>query len=415
MSPQQYPNTVTEHTSIAIEKQILDLATYLHQNSDNTPSMGLLSGQAGITLFFAYLSKAYDNPEYTTITFDLLEKLGNALANETLDHGMSSGITGIAFVFQHLKNMGIIDPDEDLNLAAIDEFINQGIDLDASIDNWDPLHGMTGLGIYFLERNIETGDTRYLEKITDLIAKSRVDHNGYKLWITKGFKNFSNDNYNFGMAHGMPGILSFLAQVHQRGIRQELIEEIISNCIPYILSQEFGTGNKCRFPLFVDVKPSDADPVEFSRLGWCYGDLSVAFMLLHCGKALAKAVWTEKGLQIALLAAERNFENAGCEDAPFCHGTAGLVHQFNRLYKFSGNSAFKNAADYWYATTIKEFYKPESGGPAYNFLTYDLKSRKQKPIVNDGLLEGNAGIGLVYLSYNTNIQPNWDIIFLTNV
>ena len=69
---------------------------------------------------------------------------------------MSAGVAGIAFVFQHLRNIGILDNEDDLNLSDLDEFISRGVEQDFRTGNWDPLHGMTGLGIYFLERNKET-------------------------------------------------------------------------------------------------------------------------------------------------------------------------------------------------------------------------------------------------------------------
>ena len=55
--------------------------------------------------------------------------------------------------------------------------------------NWDPLHGMAGLGIYFLERNKETGEKKFLEKIVDHLAKMRTTVDEYKVWITPGYEN----------------------------------------------------------------------------------------------------------------------------------------------------------------------------------------------------------------------------------
>ncbi|MBL0095725.1 MAG: lanthionine synthetase C family protein [Bacteroidetes bacterium] len=410
------PHPILSDTTHAdIEGQIKQIADDLIQRKDQIKDVGLLSGKCGITLLFAYLSKVYTDPAYTTVTFDLLEQLGESLANEELDHNISSGLTGIAFVFQHLRNMNVIDKSEDLNLGEIDEFISRGIDYDFATENWDPLHGMTGLGIYFLERNKENGDTIYLEKIVDHLSALRMNEGPYKLWMTKGFGRFSNDNFNFGMAHGMPGIISFLAQVYERGIKQAEIKEMLENSIPYLLENEFEPENACRYPFSIDVKNPAVPIAKFSRLGWCYGDLSLALMLIHSGRALKNAAWTDKGLDIALLTTKRNFENSGCDDAPFCHGTTGLIHQYHRLFQSTGNTAFKQAADKWYEETIQRFYKPTSSSPGYSFFTYDLETEKQIAVVNDGLLEGNAGIALIYLSYIYQIKPDWDILFLTNV
>lgn len=414
-------NTVMPHpvnsnsTHSDIELQIKNITEDLITRRDQIKEVGLLSGKCGITLLFAYLSKVYPDANYTTATFDLLEQLGESLANEELDHSISSGLTGIAFVFQHLRNIDVIDKSEDLNLNEMDEFISRGIDYDFNTGNWDPLHGMTGLGIYFLERNKETGDSIYLEKIVDNLSKMRVTEGHYKIWITKGFGKFSNDNFNFGMAHGMPGLISFLAQVYERGIKQSEIKEMIENAVPYLLQHEFDAENECRFPFSIDVDNPTGVVNKYSRLGWCYGDLSLAFMLIHCGRALSNSNWSEKGIEIALKTTARNLKSSGCEDAPLCHGTTGLVHQYNRLFQATGNIIFKQAADRWFNLTIEHFYQPSNGKPGYIFYTYDIQTDQQKAVVNNGLLEGNAGIALIYLSYIYQIKPEWDLIFLTNV
>jgi hypothetical protein len=46
------------------------------------------------------------------------------------------------------------------------------------------LHGITGLGIYFLDRIRETGDPKYLEKIVDRLSMMRTESGGCKIWIT---------------------------------------------------------------------------------------------------------------------------------------------------------------------------------------------------------------------------------------
>src|SRR4030095_2066984 len=189
--------------------------------------------------------------------------------------------------------------------------------------------GMTGLGIYFLERNIETTEKKYLEKIVDYLASLRKDVGAFKVWIARGYGKHSNDNYNFGMAHGMPGILSFLAQVHERGIRQKEIAEIISSTLPFLLQHEY-KDEVYSFPIAIDVEPKDKAEKPNSRLAWCYGDLCMAFALIHCGIALGNEEWKHKGIDVAVKTTHRTFENSGCVDAPFCHGSVGLVNLCHR-------------------------------------------------------------------------------------
>jgi len=404
----------------SLARQVDMIARQLLEKRPDQDETGLLGGKAGIVLLFAYLAKLFPEKEYLNNTLEYLDDLSNALANDELDYNMSGGVAGIAFVFQHLRNIGILDLSDDLNLSELDEFISLGIDNDFTNGNWDPLHGMTGLGIYFLERNKETGEKKYLEKIVDYLSAMRTAVGAHKVWITPGYEKISNDNYNFGMAHGMPGVLSFLAKLYSRGIKQGEIEEMISSCLPFLLQHELDVDPVFCFPTSIDVLPQVKEKDAYSRHAWCYGDLCMANALVHCGKALQRndpiaVEWKNKGIELALKTTRRSFENAGCADAPFCHGTVGLVHQYNRFYQLTGNEVFKYASESWLQITQKQFYKPGEGAGGYYFRTFDKENDLFEMTAQYGLLEGSAGIALVYLSCLYDIKPDWDAIFLTNV
>ncbi len=406
--------TATVEVNQSLIKQIETIAEQILERKNEVKEVGLLGGKAGITLLFAYLSRAFPEKEYLQATLDYLDELSDSLSNEELNYNMSAGVGGIAFVFQHLRNLEILDNEVDLNLSDLDEFIAQGVEQDFKTANWDPLHGMTGLGIYFLERNKETAEKKYLEKIVDHLAAMRTQVGESKIWITPGYGKYSNDNYNFGTAHGMPGILSFLAQVYERDICQKEIREIISEALPFLLKQEYNDPVYC-FPTAVEVEPKQEEEKPGSRLGWCYGDLCMAFALIHCGIALRNEEWKNKGIDVALKTTHRTFENAGCTDAPFCHGTVGLVHLYHRLYNLTKNETFKNTSQNWLDITHREFYKPGEGAGGYFFRSFNEEQNIFELTPQYSLLEGSAGIALVYLSFLYDIKPDWDKIFLSNV
>ena len=416
-------STISRNTEALLWKQIENIARQIHEESARITNPGLLDGKAGIVLLNAYLSRLFPEKNYSETTFSLLDELNDSLSNDEMDHSMSGGVAGIAFAFQHLRNIGVLDKSDDLNLSEMDEFIGSGIDHDFNTDNWDPLHGMVGLGIYFLERHKETGERKYLEKVIDYLSRMRTAVDEHKVWITPGYGKYSNDNYNFGMAHGMPGILSFLAQVYTRGIKQREIEEMILSCLPFLLQNEYGEdkenwlpAGQARFPTTIDVTPINDDQKQGSRLAWCYGDLCMANALVHCGRALQNHKWKTRGIDIAIKTTKRNFESAGCMDAPFCHGTTGLVHQYQRFYQLTGNEVFKYASEKWVNITLKQYYKPGNGVGGYFFRCLNEKKNLFEYVPQHGLLEGSAGIALVYLSWlHNNLKPDWDIIFLTNV
>jgi lantibiotic modifying enzyme len=289
------------------------------------------------------------------------------------------------------------------------------VDNDDNAANWDPLHGMTGLGVYFLERYKETGETKYLEKIVEKLAFLRTLYKKYLVWITPRYGKWSTDTYNLGMAHGMPGVLSFLAQVHEKNIMQKEIEEMISSCLPFLLQHQYNDNEECCFPTAIPVDPGTEKQNPGSRLAWCYGDLCMANALIHCGRALHSHNWKTQGFNIALKTTKRNFESAGCMDAPFCHGTVGLVHQYYRFYKLTGNEVFKYAAENWLRLTLEKYYKHGEGVGGYFSRSHNEETNLFEYTPKFGLLEGSAGIALVWLSYLYDIKPDWDIIFLCNV
>jgi lantibiotic modifying enzyme len=394
--------------------QVEAIAQQLLQKKNEVKRAGLHTGKAGIALLYAYLSKAFPEKKYLQVTLDYLNELNGALVNDELNYNIYNGFTGIAFLFQHLRNMGLLDVADDLCLSDLDDYISQGAENDFQTGMWDPLFGMVGLGIYFLERNTETGETKYLEKIADYLAAMAVTIGEHRVWITPDFTNESAENYNFGMAHGMPGILSFLAQVHGRGIRQPEIEGLLSSSIDFLLKNENPAEAYCCFPKYIYLKPGTVDE-PYSRLAWCYGDLCVANALIHCGVSLQNEGWKAKGIEVALKTTLRTFDNSGCEDAFFCHGSVGMVHQYSRLFQFTKNTAFRIAAENWINITQQYFYKPGKGIGGYFYKQFDEEKKNYGFIDSHSLLLGSAGIALVYLSYIFDVTPAWDIIFLTNV
>src|SRR5688572_3581277 len=93
--------------------QIDTIAGQILEKKNEVKKVGLLGGKAGITLMFAYLSNAYPEKKYLQATLDFLDELSDSLSNEELNYNMSAGVAGVAFVFQHLRNLGILDAEDD--------------------------------------------------------------------------------------------------------------------------------------------------------------------------------------------------------------------------------------------------------------------------------------------------------------
>lgn len=402
----------------SLHQQVTSIAGALYHNIGRVRSSGLFNGRAGITLLFAYLTKTWPGGEYEEITHGYLEQLRETLAKKGLSHSLSSGKAGIGFVFQHLQNIGVIDPVEGLDFDELDHEISLGADKDHAAGNWDATHGLAGVGLYFIERHKATGEAKYLEKIVDQIASLSTTENGCIVWVSNRPEQHGKPSFNFGTAHGMPGLLSFLAQVYELGIKRDVIGILIPSCIDFLLSHRASRDRLYSFPLSVSVPSEPGGKVKTQpawRHGWCYGDLSMANTLIHCARALNISEWRSKGLSIALRTTAVPFEYAGCEDAPFCHGTTGLVHQYHRLHQSTQNPRFKDAAEHWLKMTMEHYYQPGKFPGGYASRIFDEDDQTIVGIPSYGLLEGIAGIGLVFLYYLQSSEPGWDCIFHTNI
>jgi lantibiotic biosynthesis protein len=385
----------------------------------NEESYGLLGGKAGATIFYTYLYKAFNESKYFDIASQYVDELNEALATQEMPYLMSSGVAGVAYVFQHLRNIGFLDTEDDLNLKEVDEFIAEATMNDYMQGNWDPLHGLTGLGVYFLERHKEDDQSEQLARIVDYLDQMRRPAEEHKLWVSAAYTiddYNSPECYNFGMAHGMPGVISLLAQIHLLGIQQEKIAEIINDVLGYLLKGRLPDELPSAFPSRIVTQPEDGGEKDtHARLGWCYGDFGMINAMLHAGRALNRQDWIDEAEKLTHKTALRDKASASCSDAEFCHGAVGIIHQYLRIFQRTGNEAFKQAALNWLDITLAEFYKPDTGLGGYSMSSYDSATKTSVLKDSPAFLDGSIGVALVYLWLITGTDPAWDNMYFTNV
>ena len=158
-----------------------------------------------------------------------------------------------------------------------------------------------------------------------------------------------------------------------------------------------------KYSNFIDVINVDEYIYSKSRLGWCYGDLSIAYTLYQAGVTFQDSRTVESAITILLQSTKRrSVEDTYIRDAGICHGSSGVAHIYNRLWHKTKNIIFKDACDYWILKTL-EFSCHIDGIAGYKKYS-PIKQRFEAEL---GLLEGTTGIGLVLLSYLTG-DFTWD-------
>ena len=365
-------------------------------NQDKSP-LWIYNGEFGILLFMLYYSRFSMVKKYNQITTKycetLLQKLGSGLGQ----HTFCSGLSGILYLFEFLKENEFIEIDISEVKAPFEKYLIERMRNDILRNNYDFMHGALGVGFYFLKSN--TNKEIIQELIDFLLSTSEVDsESGGVKWKSKIEEDFIG--YNIALSHGMASIVLFLCRVIESGFEDGKIKDLLRKTANYILSQEIDQKHYgSSFPNF--SKESSA-PLTGSRLAWCYGDLGVAYSIFKTGILLGNQYFEGKGLTI-LLESTRRKNNV--YEAGICHGCMSMVLIYRRMFLKTNIQSFSDSVDYWLLESLR-FSRFKDGPAGY-------KSYFDKNWIPDySLLSGIPGIGLNYLSYLKDDSSSWDEMFL---
>jgi lantibiotic biosynthesis protein len=372
-------------------------------NRRDKSSLSLMSGEAGVLLFQANYS-SYIKGHFDSNFIADLENLATrsmSLSNPTF----CSGKNGIDWFFSYLYS------NDWLELTALDVICNSKENRMQNClkyfenNNYDYLHGALGV-TYALIYSHNEPKSFYKKLLYELdrLMKLTPNYNAIPEFDLFTF-SLNLNKVNLGLAHGLPSILKFLLLCYQKGIFKKKTKEMALKLIEFLLSN-FDINEKSCFPsavIFNEEFP------RFSRLGWCYGDLTIAFILFQASNILKIEALKEISLRILLASTERkDYAETNVVDAGFCHGASGIAYIYYKIWKHTGEQKFSRACEYWTRKTLElaVFDEKEAGFRKFN-------GASNKFEFDTGLLEGISGIGLVFLELLYQ-KGDWDYAFMLN-
>jgi len=390
-----------KNDELKLINKINDIARCLKRNDKH--EISLFGGKIGISLFFMYYAKYVDNQEPYDYAMELLLSVFDDINHNGYNfHTHASGLAGIGTIVEILAQEDFINANTEDLLGSLDEYLYQLMIAELKKENYDFLHGATGLALYFYKRESCKNRTKYLLNFGDELEKiSYKDENGIR-WQSVLSKEENTKGYNLSLSHGLASIIAFLRKLYKAGIAKNKVSDLLNGSVKYLLSQQQDAlRRKSNFPNWV----SNQEPSVASRLAWCYGDLGIGIALWLTGKNANNSKWQNKALEILLHTTQRkDLQENFVLDAGLCHGTAGIAHIYNRMYNYTQRDEFKQAALYWFDQTLK-MAKFEDGLAGYK----TWRSIEYGGWQNDyGLLTGIAGIGLALISAVSDIEPAWD-------
>jgi lantibiotic biosynthesis protein len=367
----------------------------------------LYAGNTGVALLHYYNWLYTENNRY-------LEK-GNDLILEIFGlnypfqyYSLCSGTSGFMWAVNHLINNKFIEGDCSELFSEKEHYLFSCAENDMKEGKYDFLHNAIGAGLYFMKRN-DKQSIGYVESLILALEKTaEKDTLGLKWRSTVEYKGSVEEVYNTSLSHGMTSIVAFLSKAYKCNILKSKVKDLIYGAVCYLLSLKADIPNfgGSFFPSYFFI---NKDSVEnASRLAWCYGDLGIGIVLWQASQILQNKEWEKIAIGMLLQTTSRKDPvKESVNDAGICHGTAGIAHIYNRMYHYTGIETFRDSAIYWLHETLNKsvFEDGLAGYKAWHTEKYGGWTNEV------GILEGIAGIGLVFLAAISNIEPKWDECF----
>ncbi|KUM52062.1 lanthionine synthetase C family protein [Rheinheimera sp. EpRS3] len=394
-----------QQTSVIDEAEsiVREMINEIQNIPEKAISSGLLTGLSGHLLFLWHAGKF------------LPEQVSESLFNrhlsemEVVDHtkpfGMSFGIgiTGIAWLYETFLQDQTDSYQPEFNQNT-DILVQQYLEQVSDSTDIEYVLGVSGIAVYLARRNRCRQALGCSELLISVLQRQAhfLDESSCA-WSTppSSIYRFNKDNnnpeFNLGLAHGVPAVLAALIALHDGLTQQKATAAKLLNagCNWLLAQRQDPQKYGCYFG-------NVAEKLSQSRLGWCYGDLTIALTLFRAGHLLQRDDLIGAATEICLHASHRTLEQSFVQDAAICHGIAGLALSFRLLSEYCTHPQIKLAEQFWhnelltlYRTQgLKGFYRfgEEEGQPTY--------------LEDASLLNGYAGIGL-YLLTTLGQNADW--------
>lgn len=285
----------------------------------------------------------------------------------------------------------------------------------------DVISGMAGVGRYLLHRS-ETCSDALREVLAALVTLGEsivVDgvelpgwwHDGTEKTIID--ESFEQGQFNFGLAHGVPGPLALLSLAWSAGFRVPGQAETIAAMADWMLdwreTDEFGYFWTGYVPLsYVVERGGGATPRAPARPSWCYGAAGIARALEFASAALDRPEWAAAGLDAVRSTLAQDPETWAITDDMLCHGWASSLYLCCLFGWNHPDGEFQVAADRL-AERLIERFEP---GAVFGYRFYQPSEELYLDL--PGFLEGSAGIALALHAYATDRPPasQWDTVLM---
>lgn len=379
------------------------------------PALG--SGYLGHALIFAYTAERYGQLKLRDATNTVVESALAEIPFNLHRIGLYGSVAAFGWLCSHLeRNFPWFEP---VSLDDLDSELHDFVLGQKWPFNYDLITGLVGIGVYALERERASGDALAQLIINKLADTAEVDSDGAR-WHTPPSqlapmirKSAPLGEYNLGLAHGIPGIIGFLARAVGSGIGGDSAIELLRLSNRWLLKNRLGVEHASSFT----SRLWEGEPASTSRAAWCYGDPGILVQLLYSAHVLNDRLLFDISEDIVSKLVSRTNVQDQVIDAALCHGSSGLMHIANRVFQYTGELRDKNFASLWLQDTLRR-RTPGEGVAGFTYHTPSLPPGYPYPRRSElqrGFLEGIVGIGLSLFATIDRRVPAWDRALLVDL
>lgn len=366
------------------------------------------SGGPALAMFYLYHGRSLDAESAFAEQIErYLEYTAAGMEFAHLDMGFMYGLCGVLWGLDHIATaMGEQLEGLDEAMDEANEFLLERTFEKEGFDMW---FGLAGHGIYALPRAAEPSARRLLDSVLERLLAAFDPDPAVAPWTIRPQSLRRPDragipypHTQLGVAHGVAGVIAFLAEAHRRGLGDGRLPAVCDRVWRWLDAQRSEDDLGPFWPNFSAPGQTPKRGMEM----WCNGMMGIATVLLAAARKIDHGemrAWSLDRAREMVVMAQRPEQP---QEVSMCHGTAGVAHMFNRIFQQSGEEIFAETARFYLHMTL-DMQKPGYGVGGFNAWGKNM-SGDYADLFDPGLMIGSSGTGLILLAAVSHQVPHWD-------